>query len=114
MAVTEAFAGSSSIGTTEFDLPSGSTSLGAQTTAGVYQLFLDCNAVAAGDRFEVYLYEKVQSSSTQRKCETWTIAGVQANPDWVGPSVMLINGWTMSVKKISGTDRTIGYSIRKA
>jgi len=115
MSVTEAFSGSATIGTTEYDLPSASTSVGAQTADGIYQPIIDFSALAAGDIFEVKAYEKVQSSGTQRVCQRFTVGGIGAivTPNWAAPALMLIHGWTYTIKKLAGTDRAIAYSIKR-
>jgi hypothetical protein len=54
MAITEAFQDSATIGTSEYFLAADSTTQGSgQSTDGVYQLFIDVNALAAGDLFRV-------------------------------------------------------------
>jgi hypothetical protein len=114
MALTEAFAGSASIGTTEFSLPANSTSLGTNTTAGVYQLFLDLSALTATEQYVLKLYEKVQSSSTKRVFRTVTFNGAQSDPNFCEAAIGLMNGWDMTLTKVLGTSRTIEWSIRKA
>lgn len=113
MAITEAFAGSASIGTTEYSLTNNSTTIASQTTDGVYQVFLDLNALAAGDLYQLKVYEKVQSSSTQRVVYEAYIAGPAPEPNYVLPSLVLVHGWDVTLDKISGTDRTIEWSIRQ-
>jgi hypothetical protein len=113
MAITAAYESSASIGTTEYSLPNASTTLTPITADGIYQLFLDLNAMAAGDQYELKLYEKVQSAGTQRVVERWTFDGAQGTPHWVSPTFILMHGWDMTLDKISGTDRTIGWSIRQ-
>jgi hypothetical protein len=113
MAISEAYASSQSVTNDEWDLPSDSTTLGAVTDDGVYQCFLDLNALLKGDVFAFRVYEKVGSASTQRVVFEVRFANAQSEPVWVSPSLILIHGWTMSLNKISGTDRTIDWSIRK-
>jgi hypothetical protein len=114
MAITEPYANTQAVGATEHDLPSDTTSLGAITDDGIYQCFLDLNALADGDVFEFRAYEKVQSSDTQRCFYLQQFSNAQGTQDnWVSPSFILLHGWTMSLKKITGTDRTITWSIRK-
>jgi hypothetical protein len=113
MAISEAFNGSASIGTTEYDLPSASTTISAQTTDGIYQLFLDLNALASGDEYRLRIYEKVQSSSTQRVVQEVIFSGAQTTePVYVTPAILFLHGWTFTLKKNFGTDRTINWSIR--
>lgn len=114
MAISEAFAGTQSVTNDEWDLPTDTTNLSTQTDDGVYQVFLDLNAVADGDVFRFKAYEKVQSSDTQRVFFSVDIANAQGTEDnWVSPSFILLHGWTFTLEKISGTDRTITWSIRK-
>lgn len=112
MALNEHAAGSATIGTSEFSFVNGTTSIATDTTDGVYQLFLDLANLAAGDLFEVYLREKVQSSGTQRQMSLGFV-GPQSSP-WITGAFQLMHGWDFTIKKISGTDRAIPWSIRKA
>lgn len=113
MAISEAYSVSETVTTTEHSFTTDTGGPDADTTDGVYQLWLDLNALAAGDVFEAALYEKVASGGTQRKAATWTFADVQSEPHWVSPSFILLHGWDFTVKKIAGTDRAIVGSVRK-
>jgi hypothetical protein len=113
MPISEAFVDSASIGTTEYSLTNDSTTLAAQAADGVYQLFLDLSALVAGDEYELKVYEKVSSAGTQRLVESFRFAGVQGSPHTVLPSLILMHGWDFTLQKIAGTDRSIGWSIRK-
>jgi hypothetical protein len=113
MAISEAFSGSETVSTTEWSMTTDTAGPDADTNDGVYQAFIDLNALAAGDVFEWKLYEKVLSSSTQRLVASAAFAGVQGAPNWVSPTFILLHGWDMTLKKISGTDRAIDWSIRK-
>jgi hypothetical protein len=112
MAISEAYSGTETVTTTEWSLTSDSAVLGAITDDGIYQLFLDLNAVTTADLFEVSFYEKVQSGSTQRVFWSATLSQ-QSDPLWVSPSMILLHGWEMTLIKLSGTDRSILWSIRK-
>lgn len=114
MAISEAFSGSASIGTTEYDLPNASTTLSSQTTDGIYQLFLDLNALTATEEYRLRVYEKCRSSSTQRVIQEVIFSGAQTTePVYVVPGLLLMHGWTITLKKNQGTDRTIEWSIRQ-
>jgi len=113
MAITEAFTGTETVGGTEHSLTTDSSGPDVETSDGVFQAFIDLNALAAGDTFELKVYEKVLSGSTQRLVYTMSFSGVQAEPIAVTPSLVLINGWDMTLKKLAGTDRSIDWSIRK-
>lgn len=113
MAISEAFSGSETVSTTEWSLTTDTAGPDAQTDDGVYQVFLDVSAVAAGDVFTLTVYEKVLAASTQRKVFTATFANVQVQPNWVSPSLILLHGWDVTLVKKAGTDRNIDWSIRK-
>jgi hypothetical protein len=114
MAITEAFSGSATIGTTQYDLPSNSTTVSAQTADGIYQLFLDLNALTATESYQLKIYEKVQSGGTQRVIDHTTISGAQtAEPIYVTAALLLMHGWTFTLTKLQGTDRAISWSIRQ-
>jgi hypothetical protein len=113
MAISEAFSGTETVSTTEHSLTTDTAGPDAETSDGVFQCFLDLNALAAGDEFLFRVYEKVLSSSTQRAVYSATFIGVQGQPNWVSPSLILLHGWDMTLDKIAGTDRSIDWSIRK-
>ncbi len=114
MAISEAFSGSASISTTEYDLPSASTTPSEQTTDGIYQLFIDLNALTSTEEYRLRIYEKVQSTGTQRVVQEVIFSGAQTTePVYVSASMLLLHGWTMTLKKNQGTDRAIPYSIRQ-
>ena len=114
MAITET-SDSATISTTEYSCPNdGNYNSGnGITTDGMYQFFLDLNAMAAGDQFEIKLYEAAASGGTQRLIETWIVDGAQATPIWVSPMLLLTNAWDFTLKRISGSDRSILWSIRR-
>lgn len=115
MAISEAYAGSITVSTTELSLVSGTSTLQNETTDGIYQVMLDFNAMANGDSFEFRLYEKVQSSSTKRTAFLYTFRDARGADGaiWVTDAFTLLHGWDFTLKKLSGTDRAIEYSIRK-
>lgn len=114
MAVTvEAFTGTESITTTEHSMTTDTAGPDTDTTTGVFQAFLDLNAVAGGDEFEFKVYEKCRTGDTQRAVFVARFAGAQATPLWASPSLILGVGWDMTLKKIAGTDRTVLWRISK-
>jgi hypothetical protein len=115
MTIAAAFEDSATIGTSEYSLPA-DTATGvptSQTDDGVYQVFLDLNALAAGDQFRVRVYEKVQAAGAQRVIYSAHFSGAQGTPIVALPSLILLHGWDVTVTKIAGTDRAIAWSIRK-
>ena len=117
MAISEAFSGSASIGTTEYDLPSASTTKSSQTTDGIFQLFLDLNGLTSAEQYTLRIYEKVTSAATQRVIEEVQIYGAQTQPNYVTPSMIFLHGWTFTLQRVatggSSADRTILWSIRQ-
>lgn len=115
MAITVLYESSGTISTTEISLPNATTYAAgsAITTDGIYQVFLDLSALAAGDQFELKLYEKVQAAGTQRTICIFNFVGVQAAPHTVLPTMIFMHGWDVTLKKVTGTDRSIAWSIRQ-
>jgi len=113
MAITEAFAFSNTVSTTEFDLCNNSTTISAQTTDGIYQAFIDFSNLTATESYQLKIYEKVQSSGTQRVIDDTTISGVQTEPVYVTAALLLMHGWTYTLTKLQGTSQTISWSIRQ-
>lgn len=107
---------SATISTTEYSLPADTTTgvPTSQTTDGVFQFFIDFANMIAGDQYEVKLYEKTDSGGTQRLVETWVFTGAQGKPMFVMPSLILGEGWDVTVKRLAGSDRTVAWSIRKS
>ena len=113
MAITALYENSAVISTTEYSLPNNSTTLTPKTDDGVFQVWLDLNAMIAGDQYELKIYEKVQSAGTQRLAETIVYTGAQSKAHMVLPSMIFMHGWDVTMKRLAGTDRTIGWSIRQ-
>lgn len=109
----EAFTGTETISTTEHSLTTDSSGPDVDTTSGIFQAFLDLNALAAGDEFVFKVYEKVRTGDTQRLVYTATFAGAQSTPIWASPSLILGVGWDMTLDKVAGTDRAINWRISK-
>ena len=112
MAITAPYEDSASIGTTEYSLPNDGTTLTPITVPGVYQADIDFTAMAAGDQYQLLVYEKVLPAGSQKVFYSATIVGVQGQA-FILPSLILMNGWDITVKKLAGTDRTIAWSIRQ-
>lgn len=112
MAPTEAFTGSETVSTTEWSMTTDTAGPDTETSDGVFELWLDVNAMALGDRFEVKLYEKVESGGTQREADSLVISN-DIKPHRRIYLGMLMHGWDVTIKKLAGTDRLIAWSIRK-
>lgn len=111
MAITQAYTGSVSISTTEISLVSGTSTLQSVATPAVIQVFIDVANMAAGDEYHIDIKEKVTSGGTQRTIYTAVLDGAQSSP-FVSPTLMLYHGWDVTVVQISGTARTLSWSIR--
>jgi hypothetical protein len=112
MPISAAYESSATIGTTLYSLPNASTTLTPIIVDGVYQVFIDFAAMTIADQYEVTIYEKVTSAGSQRMLYQSVITGA-STPAWVSPSLILLHGWDVQVRKLSGTDRSIGWSIRQ-
>ena len=105
---------SATIGTTEYFLASDSTAKTDQTDDSILQAWIDFGAMASGDQYRVRVYEKVNGAgATQRVIIESILTGAQSSP-FVSPALMVGEGWEVSVTKLAGTDRSIGWSLRKA
>lgn len=101
------------VSTTEISLVSGTTTLQTNSTAGIYQLFLDTNTLTATESYALKIKEKVGAAGTQRILQSILLTGVQATPVYVSAAMQLMNGWDITLTKLSGTDRAFDYSIRQ-
>lgn len=114
MAITEAYANTQAIDTTEWSLTGDDNTIDAITADGVYQVFLDVSDMVTGDELQIRIYEKVQAADTQRVVYQSNLVGPQSPPIWVSPSLVLMNGWDVTLDQIAGTTGiTVTWSIRK-
>lgn len=113
MAITEAYTGSQSVTTTEWSLTIDNNGPTTDTSDGVFQAFIDLNALVAGDTFRLRIYEKDTSSGTQRVVFENFFVGAQSTPLYASPPLILMHGWDMTLYRTAGSDRTITWSIRK-
>lgn len=112
MAITEAFSGTKAVDTTEWSLTTDTSGPDAETSDGVFQVFLDLNDMVTGDELQIRVYEKARSGDTQRIVYQSTLVGAQSPPVWVSPSLILMHGWDVTCDAIVGTI-TVLWSIRK-
>ncbi len=108
----ELYSGTQAVDGTEWSMTTDSAGPDADTTAGRYQPVVDAINLAAGDVYQIALYEKARAADTQRLAQVWILTGAQASPLWIGPEVTLMHGWDFTLKKLAGSDRTITWSIR--
>lgn len=114
MAISEFVTGTEAIGTTEHSLATDTSydTGDAQTTDGVYQVWLDLSDMVAGDQLQIRVYEKVRSGDTQRVVEEWVLTGAQSKPIWVSPTLIMLHGWDVTLDALAGTI-TVNWSIRQ-
>lgn len=112
MSITELYSGTEAVGATEHSITTDTAGPDADTTDGVFQVFLDVSDMVAGDELQIRIYEKVRSGDTQRVCWQATLAGVQAQPIFVTPCLILMHGWDCTLDAIAGTI-TVNWSVRQ-
>lgn len=112
MAITELYSGTEAVGATEHSCTTDTAGPDADTTDGVFQVFLDVSDMVAGDELEIKIYEKCRSGDTQRVVYQCNLVGAQAQPIWVSPSLILMHGWDVTLDAIAGTI-TVLWSIRQ-
>lgn len=112
MAIAELYSGTEAVGATEHSCTTDTSGPDADTTDGVFQVFLDVSDMVAGDQLQVRIYEKVRSADTQRVVYEAILTGAQAQPIWVSPSLVLLHGWDVTLDALAGTI-TVNWSIRQ-
>ena len=110
--ITELYSGTATIGATEYSLTNDSTTIASRAQDGPIQIFLECNNLVNGDEYELTIYEKVLSGSTQRVVSRHYIQGALGEPNVLLPFISVKHGWDVTLTKINGTDRSISWSIR--
>lgn len=85
------------------------------TTANVFELVLDVNALASGttpDILEATVYLKESSGGTERLLKTWTIGpGVQEEKEWKSPPVSSAVSYRVTIKQTQGSSRSIPWAV---
>jgi hypothetical protein len=102
------------VGATAISIVTGTTTPASVTDDGVYQLWVDGVAtMTKTEEYEITVREIVEATgATQRLVFRATIKGVQSEV-FVTPTLILMHGWDMLIKKLAGTDRAFDASIRK-
>lgn len=104
---------SASISSTEYSLPADTTTGVPTSQSGgfILQAWVRIASIVAGDLFRVRFYRSINSGQVQM--QEWFLDAQQ--PSWVMPSVLLGStaGWDLTVTKISGTDRTVHWTLEK-
>lgn len=105
--------GTQSIGTTEHDIISDTTYDAGDllTSKQAVQLELVVSGIAVGDSFEIARRESINGTN-QRKVLA-TIFDVQPDEPIMIPLMLNGNGWAYTLKKLTGTDRTWEWSVKR-
>lgn len=101
------------IGNTEWSMSANTTGVSANTTDGIFQIFVDAADLVTGEALTLKVYEKVWSAGTQRAVYSATLVDGQIDPVWVSPSLILMNGWDMTANLTQGTSTYLQWSIRQ-
>jgi hypothetical protein len=84
-----------------------------ETTDGIFQLVVDANDMVEDDVLMVRVKEKCRSGDTQRLVWDYGLQQVAGNsPILVGPALVLLHGWDMTLQAIAGTI-SVPWSIRR-
>ena len=104
--------GTATIGAAEFSIAQSAAYSPStpKTTLGYVQAVIDLGALAAGDQYQVRIYERTDGAA-QRPLITASVSGAQAE-SYVTPLLLLGEGWDVTIKKLAGTDRAISWSVR--
>lgn len=113
MAIAELYSGTEAVGASEWSCTTDTAGPDADTTDGVFQVFLDVSDMIAGDELQIKVYEKCRSADTQRLVYQANLVGAQVMPIWVSPSLVLLHGWDVTLLTITGTSITVNWSIRQ-
>ncbi len=111
MAIAELYSGTKAVDTTEWSLTTDTAGPDADTTDGVFQVFLDTSDMVAGDQLQIRIYEKCRAADTQRVIYEAILTGTMA-ATWVSPSLILMHGWDVTLDALAGTI-TVNWSIRQ-
>lgn len=112
MAIAELYSGTEAVGATEWSCTTDTAGPDADTTDGVFQVFLDVSDMINTDILQIRIYEKVRSADTQRIVFEAILRDVQAEPIWVSPALVLMHGWDVTLDALAGTI-TVNWSIRQ-
>ena len=88
-------------------------SLYSTTTAGVYELTIDVNAMVAGDELEYYVKEKTLSGSTARTVFFDACSGAQIQTIRKTAWISVVHYAEFLIKQTAGTGRSFDWSVRR-
>jgi len=112
MPIVEIVTNSTAIAATEWSCINNNSTIASCTSTGVIQTFLDVSDMVAADILQVRVYERVRAGDAQRIVYESVLRDAQAEPVFVGPSLILMHGWDFTLKAVAGTV-TVNWSIRQ-
>lgn len=98
------------IGSTEYSLPGDAAGLTAQADDVYLQPWISFANLATGDRFRIRVYEKMNSAAARPILDR-CVDHAQSRL-WTCPIALVGGGWDVTLTKVSGTDRSIAWSLR--
>lgn len=105
MAWTETDTGSTSVSAT--------SSLATKTDAKTYVIEIDLSPIAAGDVFALTVNTKVLTGSTARVSRVYNfVGGLISEVNFASDAFIAQHSLEFSLAKVSGTTRTIDWSVR--
>jgi hypothetical protein len=105
--------GNTCISNVEYSMTGNVGTIQANTTNGVYQVFVDTSAMLLSNTVQLRIYEKVWSGGTQRVIYETNLVDVQQDPIWVSPSLVLMHGWDATANSQAGANVYLQWSIRR-
>lgn len=113
MAFDFTYEGSSVVGAAEYSMP-GDTTLGVpigKSEVCQVQIWVNIPLLTSGDEYVVRVYEQVAFGDTAIVIAEYRIA--HPVKTLVTSGLILHNEWDITIQKVSGTDRTVYFSVRR-
>ncbi len=101
------------ISTSEYFLVSNSTSKVDQTNDNDVQVVVDAITALAGDSFRLRIYDEANGGSQLVLYEAWIIGPLTAAVVHPPVPIRVGQAWEVSLLKVTGTDRSIKWSVRQ-
>lgn len=107
--------GSGVMGTPEWSMRAHTAGPSYSTDQGIYQVFINTSGMAQGDEYQFKVYDKATGFTGDLSLPIYqfNLIGPQSPPIYVTPSLILGSGWDVTLRKITGTDRHLYWSIRR-
>lgn len=98
---------------TQSATPGTEHTLYAPSTAGIYVLVVDCNALSGAEVVELYAKEKVLSGGTERVVTVGVFPSGMAEPISRSIPYSWPYGGTFTLKQVGGSGRSFPWSVHK-